>query len=571
MIQVAFAYGLEAWFLAWRNGGRVQIGASVLPIVGSMNLFVWFLGQDRWLALLTLTLAIASKHLIQRQGRHIFNPSGFGITVTGALCMLAPETFGFFDLSHAFNAGPNMVELILLLALIAQLRVPIVLVSLGGFIALLLLVDTQLLSRPTALWGPVFLALCLLVTDPATIPKTPGGKLCFGVVYGTLMALLATGLTAMGENDFFSKVFPLPLVNVLVPWFDRWGERMTSWTRGALEPAHNRAHVALWVALVLAVLFGTNAKVGGFEHNRFDPTLSPRVVVDDQGYASCAQNPAHCEPFSVSAELALWERPPHTPEEPHRGRALPLNQSAVGILFLLILAVVAGAIDLPHAARDLGLLGARGAKGTLLWLAGISALGFAIRWTIDPMFIREAFPLLPVPPFLDARLLAEHIDVYPQAPHLMAAALAPLLPSDPVTSWFNANALYGALTVPAMFALGAAVSGRARVGLFAAMMMALWPQHIRVSASESAHVALVLWATVAAAWSVLAARSGRLSAFVLAVTSSCVLVMTRPEAALWGVAILPLALLVDRGVRARALHPSRLVFIAAAVWMVRKR
>jgi hypothetical protein len=186
---------------------------------------VWFLGQDRWIALLTLTLAIASKHLIRRGGRHLFNPSGFGIAITGALCMLAPDTFGFFDLSHGFNAGPNMVELILILALIAQLRVPIVLVSIGGFIALLLLVDTQILTRPTALWGPVFLALCLLVTDPATIPKTPVGKLLFGAVYGSLMAVMATGLTAMGENDFFSKVFPLPLVNALVPRFDQWGSR----------------------------------------------------------------------------------------------------------------------------------------------------------------------------------------------------------------------------------------------------------------------------------------------------------------------------------------------------------
>jgi hypothetical protein len=568
VVQVAFAYGLEAWFLAWRHDGKIQIGASVLPIVGSMNLFVWFLGQDRWIALLTLTLAIASKHLIRRGGRHLFNPSGFGIAITGALCMLAPDTFGFFDLSHGFNAGPNMVELILILALIAQLRVPIVLVSIGGFIALLLLVDTQILTRPTALWGPVFLALCLLVTDPATIPKTPVGKLLFGAVYGSLMAVMATGLTAMGENDFFSKVFPLPLVNALVPRFDQWGSRAASWTRGVLDPAHNRVHVALWLVLVLGVLFGTQAKMGGFEHNRFDPTLAPRVSVDAQGYASCADNPAHCEAFSLAAELTLWSSPPATPPEAHRARDLPMNRSAMGILFLLMAALIAWVLDMPHAARDLGVRGGPGARATLLWLLGLCAVGLAVRLAIDPMFIREAFPLLPIPPFLDARLLGEAIDVYPQAPHLMAAAIAPLLSSDPVSSWFTANVVYGTLTIPAMFVLGTAASGRARVGLFAAALMALWPQHIRVSASESAHVALVLWATVAAAWSILAAKSGRLSAFVVAVTASCVLVMTRPEAALWGIAIVPLVLLSDRGVRERILHPSRLLFIAAGVWMV---
>lgn len=568
VVQVAFAYGLEAWFLAWRNNGKVQIGASVLPIVGSMNLFVWFLGQDRWVALLTLTLAIASKHLIRRHGRHVFNPSALGIAITGALCMVAPETFGFFDLSHGFNAGPNMVELILILALIAQLRLPIVLVSMGGFIALLLLVDTQILSRPTALWGPVFLALCLLITDPATIPKTPVGKLLFGAVYGSLMAVMATGLTAMGENDFFSKVFPLPVVNALVPRFDRWGSRASTWTRGVLEPVHNRAHVGVWLILVLGVLFGTDAKVGGFEHNRFDATLCPRVTVGPEGAASCADNPAHCEPFSLDAELALWSQPPVTPPEAHRDRELPMNRSAMGILFLLLAALVAWLLDLPHAARDLGVRGAPGARATVLWLLGLCGVGLAVRLAVDPMFIREAFPLLPIPPFLDARLLGEAIDVYPQAPHLMAAALAPWLSSDPVSSWFTSNVIYGTLTIPAIFVLGAAASGRARVGLFAAALLAFWPQHIRVSASESAHVSLVLWATVAAAWSILAARSGRLSAFAAAITASCVLVMTRPEAALWGVALMPLLLFSHRGVRDRVLYPSRLLFIAAGVWMV---
>jgi hypothetical protein len=567
VIQVAFATALDALFMAWRHEGKVKIGAGVLPMVGSMNLFVWFLGDDRWIGLLTLAIAIASKHLIQRGGKHIFNPSALGIAVTGLACMLWPETFGFFDLSHGFNAGPNMLELILLLALVAQLRVPIVLVSLGAFLVLLGLVDTQLLSRPTALWGPVFLAVALLITDPATLPKTPVGKLVFGGVYGALMALMATGLTAMGENDFFTKVFPLPIVNYLVPTFDRWGERARGWTRGVLAPGHNRIHVALWLILVLAVLFGTEAKEGGLRHNRFDPALAPRLVVDADGHAACQDNPAYCEPFSLGAELALWSRPPATPPEAHRARDLPLNRSAVGVLFLLLVAVGAMAFDLPRAARDLGLRGPR-ARSALLWLLGLVAAGGAARLMIDPAFIREAFPLLPIPPFLDARLLGEAIDVYPQAPHLMAAALAPLLPADPVDAWLTSNVLFGTLTVLAAFLVGAAATGKTRVGLMAAALLALWPQHIRISASESAHVALVLWAFLALGWSILAAKSGRLSAFVAAVACSAVLVMTRPEAALWGLALVPIVLLADRGVRQRLAHPSRFLVVAAAIWML---
>jgi len=567
VIQVAFAYGLEGLFLAWKNAGKVTVSASVLPIVGSMNLFVWFLGEDRWIALLTIALAIASKHLIEREGRHIFNPSAFGITITGLACMVFPETFGFFDLSHAFNAGPNMLELILLVGLLAQLRIPIVLVTLGAFLALASLVDTQLLSRPSALWGPVCLASSLLITDPATIPKTPVGKLLFGAVYGALMALMATGLTAMGENDFFTKVFPLPLVNLLVPSFDRWGARWGARTGGWLSPAFNRAHVLVWVLLVVGMLYGTNAKTGGFEHNRYDAALAPKLVVGDDGHATCARNVAHCEPFSVMAEVALWDQDAPPEIEPRTAHGLPLNRSAIGILLILLAAVAALLWDLPKALADLRLRGP-GGRATLAWLVGLTTTGAAIRFGLEATFIREAFPLLPIPPFLDARLLGEAIDVYPQGPHLMAAALAPLLSPDPVEAWFTSNALYGALTIPAAYALGAAATGRARVGLFAAALLALWPQHIRVSASESAHVALMLWATLACAWSLMAARSGRLSAFAAAVSAACALVMTRPEASVWGLAIVSALLFAAPGVRSRVVLPSRLLIVATALWML---
>ena len=75
------------------------------------------------------------------------------------------------------------------------------------------------------------------------------------------------------------------------------------------------------------------------------------------------------------------------------------------------------------------------------------------------------------------------------------------LPPPPPPPWVVAtNVLLGTLTVPLAFLAGARLLRSAGGGLLVATLLATWPQHIRVSASESAHVLLVFWtmATLAA-------------------------------------------------------------------------
>lgn len=304
--QLAFALALDL-LLQWtaRPDQPATVGVAVVPVVLSTNLFVFFQGPDLWLAYTAIAIALCSKHLIRRDGRHVFNPSALGVAITGAATLIWPDRFHYLDISHVFNAGPNMLEVIFLLGLIAQLRVPIVLVTLGATAVMLALVEPQLLPRPSPLWGPIFLALVLLITDPATIPRTPGGKLLFGASFGLCLALISTALESHGHSDFFSKVLPLPLLNLAAPAFDRAAARLPSPLTVPLAPRFARLHVAAWVALVLIALPLTHAKPGGFEHNHVDPSATPLIAPRD-GRATCADNPAWCRPFSFLAELRLW-------------------------------------------------------------------------------------------------------------------------------------------------------------------------------------------------------------------------------------------------------------------------
>jgi TPR repeat protein len=110
----------------------------------------------------------------------------------------------------------------------------------------------------------VFLGLHLLITDPATSPRTPFGRVIFGVLYGVGVFLLYGLLGAMGLPTFYDKLLCVPLLNLLVPTIDRAVQQLG--TRPWLERVglagapgrYNLAHMAAW-----AIVFGLMAARGG--------------------------------------------------------------------------------------------------------------------------------------------------------------------------------------------------------------------------------------------------------------------------------------------------------------------
>jgi len=238
--------------------------------------------------------------------------------------------------------------------------------------------------------------------------------------------------------------------------------------------------------------------------------------------------------------------------------SVPLLRSTLAIAVLLLLATLALVLDLPFALRDAGLVGRgrwREGARVLGALAALTAVALALRWLAQPTFLREAYPYPNVAWLSGPQVLRGGIDAYPQGDSLLIAGLRWLWPGDPFAAVFGTHVILGALTIPAAFAAGLALSGRRSVALASALLVCFWPQHIRVSASEVAHVPFLLGTALTLAAAARAATSGRLTAYVAALTTAAATFMTRPEAGFVGPAFALVLLGHGPGVRRALLRP----------------
>lgn len=254
--QLAFAYAFD-FLLAWTLRREYRPGLGPVPVVLSMNLFVWF--PDILLACLAIGLALTSKALLRREGRHIFNPAVFGLTVVAFLCIGLPSEFRYQDVSHDFDRPPYMALLVFSLALIPQIRLGITPVAVGAAVAMvgtMMLVEslTGYRGGPSPWWPAWLLAITLLAGDPATIPRSSISRLLFGLFLGVVFYVFSRALLFTIGTDFFAKIVPIALANLLVPVFERAGAQLaTGWATPVVR-AGNRAYVATWVFLLVVVL-----------------------------------------------------------------------------------------------------------------------------------------------------------------------------------------------------------------------------------------------------------------------------------------------------------------------------
>ncbi|MBP48026.1 MAG: hypothetical protein CMH53_08825 [Myxococcales bacterium] len=307
-LQVLFCYVAEAT-LSFATGHRWRASFGPIPITLSTNLFVLFTYGQGYLTLLALMLALLSKRWIRRQGRHVLNPSAFGTGVVGLLTLFFPS-MGYGDSAYQFSLAPNMTELVLLLALVVQFRVPVVLVSASAVAGLFFvgLVTGRISFSP--FWAPVTLVIVLLATDPATSPKTPLGRILYGFSVGVLMRACGSTLEHVFDHDFYGKVLGVLLANCFVPWFDMIGARVK---RGVylLDARFNPAHVALWFAFMAwGVGFAGNKAQDltwctGCQGAHHDNATRFIHFAEDRKLR-CQDNALYCNGFSFAAEWQCW-------------------------------------------------------------------------------------------------------------------------------------------------------------------------------------------------------------------------------------------------------------------------
>ncbi len=264
--QILFAYVFDM-LLSWSRRGSYVLGFGPFPIIFSINLFLWF--RDEWFYMQFVMIAVGflGKEFIRwyREGRstHIFNPSAFTLGVFSLLLILTDTTSltQGQNIASTLTLAPNIYTFLFLAGLVVMYLFSITLVA--GMAALVLFALSSLYSASTGvpyfidsdIPAAVFLGLHLLITDPATSPRTPTGKAIFGAAYGLGVFGLYSLLGNIGVPTFYDKLLCVPLLNLCVPMIDRLVQRIHASTplnvanQRWVSSRTNLIHMAIWVAI----------------------------------------------------------------------------------------------------------------------------------------------------------------------------------------------------------------------------------------------------------------------------------------------------------------------------------
>ena len=272
--QLLFAYAFDI-LLSWSRGEDYQFGWGPFPIVFSTNLFLWFKDDVFYWQFALIALGFAGKAFVRwnRDGKrvHIFNPSAFTLAIFSVVLLATGTTSLTWgqEIASTLSLGPRIYVVLFLIGLVVMYFFSITTVTAGAAVTLvgLSVLYMKVTGVPyfvdSDIPSAVFLGLHLLVTDPSTSPRTPVGRLIFGVLYGLGVFGLYAVLTAMGMPTFYDKLLCVPLLNLVAPAIDRFvrslGQpRILEILRldGPLGRG-NLAHMAAWI-----VFFGWMTTAG---------------------------------------------------------------------------------------------------------------------------------------------------------------------------------------------------------------------------------------------------------------------------------------------------------------------
>ena len=269
--QLAFAYGFDL-LLGWSRRDAHRVGFGPVPVVFSINLFLWFGDDWFYFQFLLVALGFAAKELLrwERDGRrvHIFNPASFPLAVF-ALALIATGTSGLTwgqDIAISQFYPPHMYLAIFLIALPGQYLFGVTTMTMAAVVStyafgLVYFAATGVyFFYDSYIPIAVFLGMHLLFTDPSTAPRTELGRLLFGVLYGLSTVALYVLLDRAGAPTFYDKLLQVPLLNLSVIAIDR---AVRSSPLRRLDPAalgralaprrRHLAYMGVWAAVFAAM------------------------------------------------------------------------------------------------------------------------------------------------------------------------------------------------------------------------------------------------------------------------------------------------------------------------------
>ena len=268
--QVVFAYAFDM-LLGLSRRDDYTLGFGPFPVIFSINLFLWFADDWFYLQFLLVGLGFAAKEFIRwdKGGRsvHIFNPSSFPLAVFSLGLILTGTsdlTWGQ-DIAISQFYPPYIYLVLFLVALPGQYLFGVASMTMSAVVATYLFGLVYFASTGIYFFYDsyipiaVFLGMHLLFTDPSTAPRTGGGRIMFGVLYGLSTAALYVVLGRAGVPTFYDKLLLVPVLNLSIQLLDRMAAsrwlRVFDPTRLAAVgrfPQH-RVSLALW-AMVFVVM-----------------------------------------------------------------------------------------------------------------------------------------------------------------------------------------------------------------------------------------------------------------------------------------------------------------------------
>ena len=300
--QLVFAYTFDL-LLSWSRRDSYRLGFLPFPIVFSTNLFLWFKPDWFYFQFMMLAVGFAAKELLrwnkQGQDTHIFNPSSFSLMVFSLGLILTGTTDITWGKEIAITQfyPPHMYLFIFLIGLPAQYLFGVTTMTMPA------VVTTYLFGlayyRTTGVYFffdsyipiSVFFGMHLLFTDPSTAPRTELGRIIFGALYGLGNVTLYAVLQRAGAPEFYDKLLPVPILNVMIQLIDRAaGSKLlrqfdpSGFGRLLVGRRRNLAYIALW-----AIVFGMTSAaqgVGDTHPGQFVPFWQ-RACSEDRSHA-CA-------------------------------------------------------------------------------------------------------------------------------------------------------------------------------------------------------------------------------------------------------------------------------------------
>ena len=270
IMQILFAYGFDM-FVCWTRRDKYILGFGMFPIILSTNLFLWF--KDGWYGFqfLMIMCAIICKEYLTwcRKGNrtHIFNPSAIALFGASIVLLLTDSTKITWagEIATSLAYPPHIYVELFALGLIVQALFSVTVITLSAALALYVL--NHLFTAVTGTYyfvdvgisAPLFLALHLLVTDPATSPRSRAGRVVFGALYGSMAFGIYGVLGSLQLPQFYDKLLCVPVLNMSVRRLDGMGQRFDRYLDSLMPSPQkfNFACMALWSTL-FGLMLSTN-------------------------------------------------------------------------------------------------------------------------------------------------------------------------------------------------------------------------------------------------------------------------------------------------------------------------